>query len=314
MSETTYKLAVPDRRSHIQTAHINSLKLWVTPQANLYRLIVADEVERDDQPLGKVKMGETALSMEQKVQMDMLLGEFCETVTKTMGKNVETVHTINTGEHQPIRSHPNRIALAWKAQLQEQVFDMVKSGTLVPSQSPWLSAMVSVRKPDGSIRLCIDYRHLNSETQHDPYMMPRVQDLLDRISQARWLSKLNLNKGFYQIPLVPESVSKTAFCSPWGKFAFTRMPFGLRNAPASFQRAMDEALAGQENSSATYNDDIVVFSETWEDHLRHIRAVLEALKRTGMTAKPTKCTWGAQTLTYLGHRVGRGLVKLPGLG
>ena len=119
-----------------------------------------------------------------------------------MGKNVETVHTINTGENQPIRSHPNRIAPAWKAQLQEQVFDMVKSGTLVPSQSPWSSAMVPVRKPDGSILLCIDYRHLNSVTQPDPYMMPRVQDLLDRISQARWLSKLDLNKGFYQIPLV----------------------------------------------------------------------------------------------------------------
>ena len=188
---------------------------------------------------------------------------------------------------------------------------MVKSGTLVPSQSPWSSAMVPVRKPDGSIRLCIDYRRLNSVTQPDPYMMPRVQDLLDRISQARWLSKLDLNKGFYQIPLVPESVPKTAFCSPWGKFAFTRMPFGLMNAPTSFQRAMDEALTGQENSSATYIDDIVVFSETWEDHLRHVRAVLEALKRTGMTANPDKCTWGAQTLTYLGHRVGLGLVKVP---
>ena len=135
--------------------------------------------------------------------MDRLLGEFCETVTKTMGKYVETVHTINTGEHQPIRSHPNQIAPAWKVQLQEQVFDMVKSGALMPSQSPWSSAMVPVRKPDGSIRLCIDYRRLNLVTRPDPYMMPRVQNLLDRISQARWLSKLDLKKGFYQIPLVP---------------------------------------------------------------------------------------------------------------
>ena len=87
----------------------------MTPQANLYRLVVADEVEGDDQPLGEVKMGETVMSMEQKDQMDRLVGEFCETVTKTMGKNVETVYTINTGEHQPIRSHPNRIAQAWKA-------------------------------------------------------------------------------------------------------------------------------------------------------------------------------------------------------
>ena len=171
--------------------------------------------------------------------------------------------------------------------------------------------MVPVRKPDGSIRLCIDYRHLNSVTQPDPYTMPRVQDLLGRISQARWLSKLDPNKGFYQIPLVPESVPKTAFCSPWGKFAFTRMPFGLMKVPTSFQRVMDEALAWQENSSCTCIDDIVVFSETWDGHLKHVRAVLEALKQTGMTANPGKCTWSAQTITYLGHRVGRGLFKVP---
>ena len=102
MSETTYKLAVTDRCSHIQTAHINKLKLWVTPQANHYSLVVADQVEGDGQPLGKVKMGETVMSMEQKNQMDRLLGEFCETVTKTMGKYIETVHTINTGEQQPL--------------------------------------------------------------------------------------------------------------------------------------------------------------------------------------------------------------------
>ena len=88
------------------------------------------------------------------------------------------------------------------------------------------------------------------------------------------------------------------------------MPFGLMNVPASFQREMNKALAGQENSSTTYINDIVVFSETWEDHLRHVRAVLEALKQTEMTTNPDKCTWGAQTLTYLGHRVGRGLVNV----
>ena len=104
--------------------------LWVTPQANLYR-VVADEVE------GDVKMSETIKSKEQKDQMDRLSVEFGETVTKTVGKNVETVHTMNTGEHQPVRSHQNRIAPAWKSQLQGKVFDMMKSGTLVPGQSPW---------------------------------------------------------------------------------------------------------------------------------------------------------------------------------
>lgn len=311
LSNTTYKLAVPDRRSHTQTAHINRLKKWVTPRANLYRLVVADEVEGDEQALGKVKMGEPVTTPEQRAQLDKLLDEFKGTVTKELGRNLETTHTINTGSGQPVRSHPNRVAPAWKDQLKEQVYEMVGNGILIPSQSPWSSAMVPVRKPNGDIRLCIDYRKLNGVTEPDPYMMPRIQDLLDKLSQAKWLSKIDLNKGFYQIPLDPDSIHKTAFCSPWGKFSFTRMPFGLMNAPASFQRCMDEALAGQEDWSATYIDDIVIFSNTWEEHLLHVRKVLQALEKVGMTANPDKCVWGARTLTYLGHQVGGGAVTVP---
>ena len=122
----------------------------MTPQANLYCLVVADEVEGDDLPLGK-KDGRNYNVKGTERSDGKLLGEFCATVTKTLGKNVETVHT-SILENINLVIH-NRIALAWKAQLQEQVFDMGKSGTLVPSQSPWSSGMVPVRKPDGSIGL-----------------------------------------------------------------------------------------------------------------------------------------------------------------
>ena len=131
--------------------------------------------------------------------------------------------------------------------------------------------------------------------------MPLIEDLLDQVGDSQYMSKLDLSKGFYQIPIREQDCVKTAFCSPYGKYQFTRMPFGLCNAPATFQRSMHDVLRGQEEHSATYIDDILIYSRVWEEHLQHIQAVLEALREYGLTAKPKKCRWGARSLEYLGH-------------
>lgn len=141
--------------------------------------------------------------------------------------------------------------------------------------------------------------------------MPRIEELIDQLGKASYLSKLDLNKGFYQIPLKEGDQEKTAFCTPWGKFQFTAMPFGLRNAPATFQRLMHTALADMCSFANSYIDDIIIFSTSWEDHLAHIDRVLTRLQEYGLTAKPTKCQWGSAALTYLGHTVGRGNVAVP---
>ena len=203
----------------------------------------------------------------------------------------------------PHSSNPYRIAQGLKEELHQEIRSLVQEGILVPSRSPWSSPMVPIKKTDGTLRLCIDFRCLNKVTTPDPYQMPRVDDLLDEVAGASWLSKLDMNRVFYQVPLQPDAQPKTAFCSPWGKFQFTRMPFGLRNAPATFQRAMDEVLGEQADYSSTYIDDIIVYSSSWKDHLVHIREVLQALRQAGLTAKPSKCVWGAKSLTYLGHTV-----------
>ena len=148
----------------------------------------------------------------------------------------------------------------------------------------------------------------------DPYEMPHISDLLDKVTEAYWLSRLALNQGFYQIPMVQDSIAKTAFCSPWVKFAFTCMPFGLRNAPATFQRYMDVALREQLGFCSTYSDDVIVYYCIFEQHLEHIDAVLSALKAADLTAKPEKCVWGARFLDYLGHEVGLGKVGVPEAG
>ena len=148
-------------------------------------------------------------------------------------------------------------------------------------------------------------------TYPDPFTMPLIDEMLDQLSIAKYLSKLDLNKGFYQIPEHKEDKEKTAFLSPLGKYNFNRMPFGLRNAPAIFQCLMNRVLAGQEEYCAAYIDDIVIYSNTWSEHLKHIQEVLKVLKQYDLTAKPSNCQWGSKYLTYLWHDVGCGKVSVP---
>ena len=113
--------------------------------------------------------------------------------------------------------------------------------------------------------------------------MPLIQELLDNAAEAKWLTKLDMNKGFYQVPLDEDSEDKTAFCSPWVKYAFTRMP------PATFQRCMNETLDQHAHCSSTYIDDVLVYSSSWEEHLAHLHEILASLRQAGLTAKPSKC-------------------------
>ena len=140
-------------------------------------------------------------------------------------------------------------------------------------------------KKDGGVRICIDFRAINSVTQPDPYQMPLIEEILETLASAKFISKIDLNKGFHQIPIEPSDIPKTAFCSPWGKFEFCVMPFGLKNGPAMFQRLMDN----DKDVSQVYIDDIAVFSQTWADHCKHIAQVLERLKQAGLTANIKKC-------------------------
>ena len=157
--------------------------------------------------------------------------------------------------------------------------------------------------------MCVDFRAVNSLTSPDPYQMPRIDEILDRLAEAKFLSKIDLTKGFHQIPIDPEDSEKTAFCTPWGKFKYEFMPFGLRNGPAAFQRLMDVVLHRDLDWANVYIDDIVVFSQTWEDHCLHVERVLQRLSEAGLTANSRKCQWGQTQCEFLGHVVGKGRVS-----
>ncbi len=215
---------------------------------------------------------------------------------------------IETGNSAPVRSKPYFIVPKWFEPLRKEVDSLLQAGIIQRSESPWSSPIVTVAKPNGSVRLCVDYRALNALTQPDPYQMPLIEHILDTLASAQYLSKLDLNKGFHQVQIRVEDRQKTAFASPWGKFEYTRMPFGVRNGPAIFQRLADLVLVGCEDCSRVYIDDIIVFSQSWDYHCEHLKRVLYKLREAGLTANCNKCEWGQRYCTFLGHVVGNGQV------
>ena len=141
------------------------------------------------------------------------------------------------------------------------------------------------------MRVYVDFRRVNQVTVQDQYHIPLVTQIVDRVGNSRFLSKLDLNKGFYQVRLSEQAQLKTAIVTPFGKFQFTKMPFGLVNATSTFQRLMDRALEGMQEFSSAYIDDILIYSPDWESHLGHIELVMERLKEAGLKAKVVKCEW-----------------------
>jgi len=293
-------------------AHVNRLKMWTSPEAAVLRVVVADEEDGENVgPSRNIALAKPDLTPSQQDQLQALLAEYQDVVCSQIGHMQGTEHSIDTGDQQPIRSMPYRLAPAWREQLKEEIRSLLDAGILKPSNSPWSSPMVPVRKPDGSVRLCIDFRKINTATVPDPFALPLIEDMLHQLGDAQYLSKLDLNKGFYQIPVAEADQPKTAFVTPWGKYHFVRMPFGLKNAPATFQRCMNHILQGLEQSANAYIDDVIIFSQTWEDHLLHVEQVLQRLRQAGLTAKPAKCEWGARSLVYLGHVVGQAKIAVP---
>ena len=173
-----------------------------------------------------------------------------------------------------------------------------------------------VRKKDGSLRFCVDFRQLNAATVKDAHPLPRIDDLLDALHGAKWFSTLDLKSGYWQVPIAEQDKEKTAFRTSSGKlFEFNQVPFGLCNAPATFSRLMDRVLAGLHwETCLFYLDDIIVFSSTWEEHFARLREVFARLRHAKLKLGATKCTFAAKEVSYLGHRVTEeGLLPDPSL-
>jgi transposase InsO family protein len=187
-------------------------------------------------------------------------------------------------------------------ELKKQLDDLVASGFIRPSKSPFGAPVLFVKKKDGSMRMCVDYRDLNRITVKNRYPLPRVEELFDRLRGAKYFSKIDLRSGYHQVRIDPDDVHKTAFRTRYGHYEFLVLPFGLTNAPATFMHLMQSIFGPHlDHFVIVFLDDILIYSKTLAEHRRHVRMVLELLRRNQLYAKRSKCEFFKQSISFLGH-------------
>ena len=251
------------------------------------------------------------LTWQQRDQLFSLLCKFHEAFALSDGERGETGMVeleIDTSGARPTSQAPRRVPFALRQEIARQLTKMQSQGVIRPSSSDWASPIVLVKKKDGTLRFCVVYRELNSTTKSDLFPLPRIDDLLDLLGESKFFSTLDLASGYWQVRVHPDSVEKTALVTHQGLYEFRVMPFGLKNAPAVFQRLMQRVLRGPNPEDgapfvSVYLDDILIFSRTFEEHLKHIQLVIERLMSAGLKLKPAKCHFTSQSVEYLGHLI-----------
>jgi hypothetical protein len=213
--------------------------------------------------------------------------------------------------HSPPSRPTIRLSAAEMAELKKQLDELEEAGFIRPSKSPFGAPILFVKKKDGTMRMCIDYRALNDITVKNSYPLPRVDELFDRLEGAKFFSKIDLRSGYHQIRIDPDDVPKTAFRTRYGHFEFLVLPFGLTNAPATFMHLMHQTFRGCLDSFVlVFLDDILIYSRTLDEHKRHVAEVLSRLRAAKLFAKESKCELFQTEVEFLGHHVGRDGVRM----
>uniref|UniRef100_H3C3V9 ribonuclease H n=1 Tax=Tetraodon nigroviridis TaxID=99883 RepID=H3C3V9_TETNG len=303
VDETDYVISTPDRRRKSCVCHVNMLKpeRWSASHSRGF-------VHAPSQWL--VNMRRHLGHLDESAQEDIShlihsnLSLFSDTPTRTTA----IYHDIDVGEHAPIKQHAYRVNPTKRALLQQEVAYLLENDLAIPSTSAWSSPCLLVPKPDKTHRFCTAYRKVNQVAKPDSYPLPRMEDCVDRVGAAKFVTKLDLLKGYWQVPLTPRASEISAFVTPDSFLQYTVMPFGLRNAPATFQRLMHKVLSGVRNCEV-YLDDIVAYSKTWTEHLVTLREIFDRLRQVSLTLNLAKCEFGCATVSYLGKQVGQGQVR-----
>ena len=259
------------------------------------------------------EIGTLTLSTEQQEKLISMLLKYphvLSTGDNDVGVAHNITHTIELETDKPVRIPVRRFQGPIAQEIEKECTNLLEGGIIQPSKSPYSAPVVPVRKPDGALRLCIDYRKLNSVTKGDSFPLPNLIDMIYNMHGNTLFTTIDLIKGYYQVAMDEESIEKTAFSTPFGQYEYLKMPFGVKNGPATFQRGMMMALAGLPwNKVMVYLDDIIVLGRTFEDHTETLEKVLIALGNNGYKLKPSKTRICRKEVEFLGHRISEQGIK-----
>ncbi|KAL6480112.1 hypothetical protein MHYP_G00111450 [Metynnis hypsauchen] len=337
LSPTNYVLTTPNRRRKSRICHINMLKPYVDRLADMSATASAQlpvplpvasvsleyTPEQDDLHLGRNCVPSARLANSEALQhlseklsylplaaqsdLRSLIARFPSLFVDVPMCTSVLEHDIDVQGHPPIKQHPYRVNPHKRSLLIKETDYMLKNNLAIRSSSSWCSPCLLVPKPDGTYRFCTDYRKVNAVTVPDSFPLPRMEDCVDHVGSAKFVSKLDLLKGYWQVHLTARAAEISAFATPDNFLQYTVMAFGLRNAPATFQRLMNLVLKGVSNCEA-YLDDLVVYSDTWEKHMQILEIVFSRLHDASLVLNLEKCDFGKSTISYLGKLVGHGQV------
>ena len=284
------------------------------------RDILLSEVADDEDIAGETDwmFSDVKVTPEEKLDNDLLrrFGKLIKKYEDRLAKGIDDLGECSIGEHvisltdeKPIYQQPYRKAAKEREELALEINKMIEAKIIRASQSAWSSPVILIPKKDGSKRMCIDYRKLNTITKQVNWPIPRIADILDGLSGSMWFTTLDLKAGYWQLKLDPKSIEKTAFSTPDGHYEFLRLPFGLKNAPAVFSQLMHRVF-GNLSFVKIYLDDITIHSKTADEHFEHLEIVFQRLRDINLKLNHEKCIWFAKKIRILGYIINEGVVTI----
>ena len=318
---------VDSKSQYIEVSNISNqavklysgMKIARTKLRRLDIAFVVQEVKpNEDQRIAKEisewKFKNSDINEEQQERIRTLLKEYQDlfaTNPKNPGQTIITKHNIDVQGITPIKQKMYRTNPIEDEVINREVNQMLENGIIRKSKSPWASPVVLIPKPDGSIRFCIDYRKLNAKTKKDVYPLPNITDTIESVRGKKYFTSIDLAAGYWQVEVEEDDKEKTAFICKQGLFEFNIMPFGLSNAPSTFQRMMDEVIRECDvEMIRDYIDDILVASETFEEHIEDLRKLFEVLRKKHLKMKLSKCGFCENSIIYLGHKISKDGIEM----
>lgn len=303
--------------THIESVRItNQCKLASLRKLQHPEVLLAAIAQKQDSNAHRIQKKDFSIEhLAEDVQNKLwkVLARYLDVFAKSalhLGTTKAISHKIQLTDNIPVRKRPYRVPQILRKELDNQIKELLEAKIITPSVSAYAAPVVLVKKKQGGYRLCVDYRALNAKTVADVYPLPLITETVDLLANSRYYSSLDLMSGYHQVPVDLEDQHKTAFIVESGLFQFRKLPFGLKNAPSTFERLMDFVLAGlKEESILVYMDDILIASSTIEEHLEKLEMVFKRLRQYNLKLKPSKCQFLKTSVTYLGYLFDQGGVR-----